>query len=107
MDILKFFIGGFFACGGLIIPVFHSHIGRTTELVFILCAMSIVNGFLAGGFLAGTRDRGEQQKKLLSGFAQYREPWSIGGYNPEITNAGAFFLITLCINLVIANFIGG
>ncbi|HRO18601.1 MAG TPA: hypothetical protein PLU07_10445 [Ferruginibacter sp.] len=106
MDILKFFIGAFFALGGIIIPAFHSHVGRSRELIATLFILSILNAFLAGGFLSGARDRGEQQKRLLSGFAQYREPWSIGGEKPEITNAGAFLLITLCINLLISNLIG-
>lgn len=105
MDILKFFIGAFFAFGGIIVPVFHSHEDRSRELIFGLLLLSLVNAFLAGGFLAGTRDRGDKKKSLFSGFYQYKNPWSIGGHNPEITNAGAFLLITLAINLAISNFI--
>lgn len=106
MDVLKFFLGAFFALGGFNIIMFHSHVGRTPGLSILLIVLCIINSYLAGAFLAGARHRGLKKNKLMSGFSEYKEPWSIGGYNPEITNAGAFFLITLCINLIIANFIG-
>ncbi|HCF62806.1 MAG TPA: hypothetical protein DEU93_00405 [Chitinophagaceae bacterium] len=106
MDVIKFFIGAFFAIGGFNIILFHSHEGRTPGFAILLIVLCIINAFFAGAFLAGARHRGVKRNQLLSGFSEYKEPWSIGSFNPEITNAGAFFLITLCINLIIANLIG-
>lgn len=106
MDVLKFFLGAFFALGGLTISLFHSHDGRTPGFVFLLIVLSVGQALLAGGFLAGARHRGAQQNRLFSGFTEFKELWSFGSYNPEITNAGAFILVSIGINLFIANFIG-
>lgn len=102
MDVLKFFIGAFFLLLNVII---FDGAERTREVQTGIVLASIFNAFFAGGFLAGALDRGDKRKRLFSGFSQYRKPWSIGGNNPEITNTGGMFLISLCIIALYSNFL--
>lgn len=102
MDILKFFIGAFFLMLNIII---FDGAERTREVQTGIVLLSILNAFIAGGFLAGARDRGRDKNRLLSGFSGYRKAWSIGGERPEISNAGGMFLISLCIIALYSNFL--
>lgn len=104
LSYIQFLIGAFFTFNlPLVIYYADAVIERDREFAFTILIWSVINAIIAGGMFAGILSK---QKGLLTGFLEYRDPWSIGNGDPQITNAGAFLLITLVVNLGVGNFLG-